>query len=120
MTLTNDHYEGKRKLSPMSEKLSQTPTAAALVGLKLPHLIPPIIIPLQRETRGALPEMHWIYGTVIFPPTPPINPLQRETRGALPEVHWIYGAVYQYLLLTTFPERITHKLQYHIRCASSA
>ena len=48
-------------------------------GLKLPHLIPPIIIPLQRETRCALSEVHWIYGTAISPPTPPIIiPLPRK------------------------------------------
>ena len=69
--------------------------------------ISPIILPLQREPRGALSEVHWIYGTVISPPPtrPIITPLQRETRGALSEVHWFYGTPYQYLLLTTFPER---------------
>ena len=41
------------------------------------------------------------------PPTRPIIiPLRRETRGALSEVHWFYGTPYQYLLLTTFPERM--------------
>ena len=29
---------------------------------------PPIVIPLQRETRGALSEMHWIYRTATPPP----------------------------------------------------
>ena len=37
-------------------------------GYELPHLIPPIIRPFQRETRGALSEVHWIYGTVTPPP----------------------------------------------------
>ena len=55
-------------------------------------------------TRGALFEVHWIYGTVISSLTGPIIiPLQRETRGAFSEVHWFYGTPYQYLLLTTFP-----------------
>ena len=69
--------------------------------------ISPIILPLQREPRGALSEVHWIYGTVISPPTRPIIfPLQRGTRGALPEVHWFYGTPFiKYLLLTTCPER---------------
>ena len=50
--------------------------------------ISPIILPLQREPRGALSEVHWIYGTVISPPTRPIIiPLQLETRGALSKVY---------------------------------
>ena len=34
----------------------------------LPHLITPVTLPFHRETRGALSEVHWTYGTVISPP----------------------------------------------------
>ena len=50
-------------------------------GYELPHLIPPIIRPFQRETRGALSEVHWIYGTVTPPhPTNHYPTSARNTR----------------------------------------
>ena len=80
--------------------------AYSIPATKLPRLIPPIYLLLQRETRGALSEVHWIYETVIATLTRPIIiPIQRETRGALSELHWFHGTLYQYLLLMTFPER---------------
>ena len=53
-------------------------------------LTPPIIIPLQREARGAISKVHWTYGTVLFEyevtsPNPTIIHVQRETRGAISE-----------------------------------
>ena len=55
---------------------------------ELPHLIPPIIRPLQRETRGALSEVHWIYGTVIsLPPDKSLSYFSEKHE--VPFLKWI-------------------------------
>ena len=52
---------------------------------------PPMIIPLQQETRGVLPYVHWVYRTVISGTQPIIIPLQQIALGGTYEVHLFFG-----------------------------
>ena len=52
---------------------------------------PSIVLPLQRDIRGILSELHWVYWTVIFPSPPLITPLQPIVLGATSDAHWLYG-----------------------------
>ena len=64
---------------------------------------PPTILPLQRETRVVLPEVHWVYRTVSSGTQPIIIPLQPIALGATSEVHWFYGPLIN-IYITTFLE----------------
>ena len=94
---------------PTSARITRYRSALDLQDGYLPPPIRPIIVPLQRQTWGALSKAHWVYGTAIFPPPPPTRPIivpfQRETWGSLSKVHRVYRDFCQCLLLTTFRER---------------
>ena len=45
----------------------------------------PIVLPLQRETRGVLSSVHWVYRTAISPSQPTIITLQPIALGATSE-----------------------------------
>ena len=51
----------------------------------------PMILPLQRETRGVLSQVRWVYRTDISGTQPIIIPLQPIALGASSEAHWFYG-----------------------------
>ena len=55
--------------------------------------ISPMILPLQRETRGVFSRVHWVYRTVISGTQPIIIPHQPMALGATSEVHWFYGVL---------------------------
>ena len=47
----------------------------------------PIILELQRETRGVRSYVHWVYRTEISGTEPIIIPHQPVALGAISEVH---------------------------------
>ena len=92
---------------PQNIEFPDAKNAYSIPATKLLRLIPPIILPLfQRETRGALSEVHWIYGTVISPPPDQsLSHLSEKHELPLYEVNWFYRTPYQCSLRTSFPER---------------
>ena len=69
---------------------------------------PPMVVPLQRETRGVLSRVHWVYGMVVSGSQPIIIPLQPIALGATSEVHWFYGA-----LTNIYHSRLSWNERYH-------
>ena len=64
---------------------------------------PPMVVPLQRETRGVLSRVHWVYGMVVSGSQPIIIPLQPIALGATSEVHWFYGLCSSIYIIHDFP-----------------
>ena len=80
----------------------------SIPSTKLPHLIPPIILPPQRETQKCHLRSELDLRDGYLPPTRPVTiPLERETPGALSEVY------FRRPIIKIYYSRLARNQRYH-------
>ena len=109
------HHNGKPRWPTsfsIKHRTYQTLTIAySIPATKLPHLIPPIILPLQRETRGSLSEVRQIYGMVISPPPDQSLSYFSEKR----EVPFLKCIGFTGPLINIYYSRLSRNERYHLK-----